>query len=86
MDKAATDGSYYSTHFSTDDQRPIAQEWVKKYQARYRSMPDALAVLGYDATNILLASIAQAGVDDPNQVAEAMAAHKMGGRLGQDLF
>ena len=36
-------------------------------------VPDALATLGYDATNILLAAIEKAGADDTTKVAEALA-------------
>jgi len=86
LDMAATEGSYFSTHFSPQDQRPVVQEWEQKYQARYQSMPDALAALGYDATNILLASIDQAGVDDPQKVAEAMAKLKWNGVSGDIVF
>ncbi len=86
LDMAATDGSYFSTHFSPQDQRPIVQEWVKSYQARYNSTPDALAVLGYDATNILLASIEQAGVNDPQKVTQAMAKLKWNGVSGEIVF
>jgi branched-chain amino acid transport system substrate-binding protein len=49
----AVQGSYYSNHYSAEEQRPEVQEFVKKYQAKYGSMPDGLAALGYDAANLL---------------------------------
>ncbi len=73
LDLSAADGGFYSNHYSPEDTRPIVQQWVANYQKKYNSVPDALATLGYDATNLLIAAIAKAGVDDPTKVAEAMA-------------
>jgi branched-chain amino acid transport system substrate-binding protein len=86
LDLAAADGGYYSNHYSPEDQRPIVQEWLKKYQDKYGSVPDALATLAYDATNILLASIEKAGVDDAAKVAEAMAGIQWEGVSGTITF
>ena len=74
LDLAAADGGFFSNHYSPTDTRQIVVDWVARYQAKYDSVPDALATLGYDATNLLLAAIEKAGVDDPAKVAEAMAA------------
>jgi len=73
LDLKAADGGYFSNHYSPEDTRPIVQEWVKKYQAKYGSVPDALATLAYDATNILIAAIEKAGADDPAKVKDAIA-------------
>jgi branched-chain amino acid transport system substrate-binding protein len=74
LDTAAVDGYYFSNHYSPQDTRPIVVDWVAKYKAKFGSEPDALATLAYDATNLLLASIEKAGVDDPTAVAAAMEA------------
>jgi branched-chain amino acid transport system substrate-binding protein len=74
LDRAAADGGYYSNHYSPFDTRPIVQDWVVNYEARFGEVPDALATLAYDAANLLLASIESAGVDDPAVVKDAMAA------------
>jgi branched-chain amino acid transport system substrate-binding protein len=71
-DLAAADGGYYTNHYSPEDTRPIVQDFVARYQARFGSVPDALAALGYDAATILLESIQKAGVDDPTAVAKTM--------------
>lgn len=73
LDLKAADGGYFSNHYSPEDTRPIVQGWVKKYQAKYDSVPDALATLAYDATNILIAAIEKAGADDPAKVKDAIA-------------
>ena len=74
LDLAAADGGFYSNHYSPTDTRQIVVDWVARYQAKYGSVPDALATLGYDATNLMLAAIEKAGADDPAKVAAAMAA------------
>jgi branched-chain amino acid transport system substrate-binding protein len=73
LDLKAVDGGFYSNHYSPEDTRPIVQDFIKKYKAKYNSTPDALAVLAYDAANILFESIQKAGVDDTTAVKDAMA-------------
>ncbi len=76
LNAEAADGGYFSNHYSAEDTRPIVQSWVTNYKAKYGATPDALATLAYDATNILIASIAAAGADDAAKVKDAMAAIK----------
>jgi branched-chain amino acid transport system substrate-binding protein len=49
----ALDGCYFSDHYSQEDKRPEVQEFLKKFQAQYQSMPDSMAALGYDAAKLL---------------------------------
>lgn len=72
LDLAAVDGYYYSNHYSPADTRDVVVDWVANYEAIYGSVPDALATLAYDATNLLFAAIEAAGTDDPAAVAAAM--------------
>jgi branched-chain amino acid transport system substrate-binding protein len=74
LDLAASAGGFFSNHYSPTDTRPIVVEWVAKYKAKFGAEPDALATLGYDATNLMLAAIEKAGTDDPAAVAAAMEA------------
>jgi branched-chain amino acid transport system substrate-binding protein len=74
LDVKAADGGFYSNHYDPGDTRPIVQSWVANYQKKYEGKtPDALATLGYDATNLLIAAIAKAGVDDTAKVSDALA-------------
>jgi branched-chain amino acid transport system substrate-binding protein len=50
--KGALDGSYFSNHYAPEDPSPVIREFVRKYEATYKSVPDAMAVLGYDAANV----------------------------------
>jgi branched-chain amino acid transport system substrate-binding protein len=74
LDRAASEGGYYTNHYSPADTREIVQNWVQSYQAKYGAEPDALATLAYDATNLLLAAIEAAGTDDTAAVADALEA------------
>ena len=87
LDVKAADNGYYTNHYSEQDTRPAVQDWVKNYGAKYNgAVPDALATLAYDATNLMLAAIAKAGVDDPAQVAKAMEGLKYDAVSGTITF
>ncbi|HEX3627733.1 MAG TPA: ABC transporter substrate-binding protein [Verrucomicrobiae bacterium] len=73
---AALEETYFSTHFSPEDTSPVVQEFVKKFQARYNSTPDAMAALGYDSAMILADAIKRAGTTAGPAVRDALAATK----------
>jgi branched-chain amino acid transport system substrate-binding protein len=60
ISKGALDGSYFSNHYSDEDPAPVIQEFVQKYKAAYGNVPDALAVLGYDAARVAIDAIDRA--------------------------
>jgi len=75
LNKEAAAGGYYTNHYSEQDTRPIVGAFVAGYGTKYNgAVPDALAALAYDATNLLLAAIEKAGADDATKVAAAMEA------------
>jgi branched-chain amino acid transport system substrate-binding protein len=92
LDAKAADGGYYTNHYSQQDPRPEVQNFLKAYGAAYKdangnpAVPDALAALAYDATNLLLQSIKAAGVDDASKVKDAMAAINFSGVSGNITF
>lgn len=59
--KDALEGCFFSTHVSADDPSPIVQNFIKKYQEKYKSKPDAMAFLAYDAGLILSEAIKRPG-------------------------
>jgi branched-chain amino acid transport system substrate-binding protein len=71
---AALEGDYFSTHYSPEDTSPAAQDFDKKFQAKYGEMPDAMAALGYDSAMILADAIKRAGTTDGTKVRDALAA------------
>ncbi len=76
LDTKATDGGYFSNHYSPDSTDPAVQSWVSKYKAKYNAVPDALATLAYDATNLLTNAVITAGSSDASKIRDALAATK----------
>jgi len=74
LDAKASDGGFFSNHYSPEDTRAKVVDFVKAYNTKYGATPDALAALAYDATYLLLTAIEKAGTDDAAKVAEALAA------------
>jgi branched-chain amino acid transport system substrate-binding protein len=73
LDPKASDGSYYTTHYRPDDPRPEVQSFVKAYRGKYSGdIPNFIAALSYDATNLLLTAIKKAGEDDTDKVRTAL--------------
>jgi branched-chain amino acid transport system substrate-binding protein len=70
------DGSFFSAHFSAEDQSPAIQEFVAKYQKRYGKVPDDMAALGYDSAMILADAMKRAGTTDGPKLRDAIAATK----------
>jgi branched-chain amino acid transport system substrate-binding protein len=84
LDVKATDGGYYSNHYDPSDTRPIVVDWLKKYAAAYKGeVPDALATLGYDATNMMLQAIKDANSTDTDKVKIALEKINMDGVSGK---
>ncbi len=86
LDLEAVDGAYFSNHYSVYDPRPIVQDFIAAFDAEYSMTPDFVAVLGYDATNVLLQAIENAGVDDPAVVRDELAAIQFEGVAGEIRF
>jgi len=78
LDTKSADGGYYTNHYSPDDPRPEVQNFLQAYGAAYKDdkgnpkVPDALAALAYDATNLLLTGIKNAGADSTDKVKAAL--------------
>lgn len=68
----AVEGGFFTNHFSKDDQRPEVQEFVKKYKEKFGHEPDALAALAYDAMNIMLTAMQNAGSTENVKIRDAM--------------
>ncbi len=92
LDLAAAEGGFFTNHYAADSKAPAAVAFQQAYAARFKDdtgkgkVPDALAALAYDATNILLQSIKEAGTDDPAKVKDAMAKIQFDGVSGRITF
>jgi branched-chain amino acid transport system substrate-binding protein len=80
--KDAVEGAYYSNHYTHEDKSPAVQEFVTKYEAKYKTdegtplVPDGIAALGYDAGRILFDAMERAKALDGKDLAAAIAATK----------
>ena len=69
----ALENTFFSNHFSVEDQNPIIQNFVRDYRERFKKDPDGMAALGFDAAKVLLDSMTRAGSTEPAKVREALA-------------
>jgi branched-chain amino acid transport system substrate-binding protein len=89
LDKVAAAGCYYTNHYAPDDPRKEVQGFLKAYGAAYKDdagkakVPDALAVLAYDATNLLIASIKATGKADTTAVKNTLEKISFNGVSGK---
>ncbi|MEO6694423.1 MAG: ABC transporter substrate-binding protein [Ignavibacteria bacterium] len=74
--KDALEGSFFSTHVSADDPNPIIQNFMKKYRDKYKTEPDAMAFLAYDAGMILFDAIKKAGSTEGEKIKNELAKTK----------
>ncbi len=70
------EGTYFSTHFSPEEVSPVVQDFVKKFQAKYHEVPDAMAALGYDSARVLVDAMRRAETVDGPKLRDAISATK----------
>jgi branched-chain amino acid transport system substrate-binding protein len=74
---SSLEGTYYSTHYSAEDQSPLVQNFVKKFRAKFDGeTPDGMAALGYDSARVLVDAIKRAGSTEGPKIRDALAATK----------
>ncbi len=71
---AAIEGAYFSNHYSFDDPSPTVQKFVADYRKAYRTDPDSLSALAYDAAKLIADAITRAGSTEGKRVRDALAA------------
>lgn len=69
----AIEGCFYSNHYSHQDPNPRVQNFISKYNERFKGTPDGLAALGYDAARILADAITRAGSTTGADIAAELA-------------
>lgn len=67
---ANLNNTFFVNHVAADD--PSVKPFVDAYKAKYNTVPDALAFLGYDAAKMLIAAFKTAGTSDPAKVRDAL--------------
>lgn len=72
----ALNGSFFSNHYSAEDQSPVVQNFIQSYKAAYGTVPDALAAMGYDAAKVLADAMKRAKSLATQDITDAIAATK----------
>lgn len=67
------EGHFFSTHYAPDIATPVAQKFIRAYQAKYGSTPDDVAALTYDSFGLLFQAIKTAGKLEREAVRDALA-------------
>lgn len=68
--------TFFTNHYSVEDTSPASKTFVDAYKKEYNAVPDAMAVLGYDAAYVLVDAIKRANSTDSAKIREALAATK----------
>lgn len=68
--------SFFSNHYSPDDQSPAVQGFISAYKASYNKIPDGLAAMGYDAAKVLFAAMERAKGTSNKEVRDELAKTK----------
>jgi branched-chain amino acid transport system substrate-binding protein len=56
----AIEGSFFSNHYSPEDKSPLVQKFIADYKAKYGTIPNSLAAMGYDAAKVLADAMTRA--------------------------
>lgn len=80
------EGCYYLTHFSVSDESPAAQEFIKAYREKYNADPSSFAALGYDAGQLMVEAVKNAGSTDKAAIVKALQEMKFDGITGTIEF
>ena len=87
LDLKAAAGGYFTNHYAPDSTAPEVVAFEKAYGTAYEgAVPDTLAALAYDATNLLLTAIQNAGAVDTDKVRAAMEGISFQGVTGKITF
>ena len=73
---AALNGTYYSTHYSAENQDPAVQAFIARFRQRHGLLPNGLAALTYDAVRLVADAITRARSTEHAAIRTALAATK----------
>ena len=83
---AAIENSYFTNHFSMEDQSEKIQNFLKDYRETYKEDPSAFSALGYDAVYMMKSAIEKAGTTDKQKVVDALKGIEYDGVTGYLTF
>ena len=82
----AVENSYFTNHYSLQDQSPKVQNFLKAYKEAYNEEPSAFSALSYDAAYMMKAAIEKAGTTDKQAVVDALKTLDYDGVTGHLTF
>ncbi|MDU2064612.1 MAG: ABC transporter substrate-binding protein [Sporomusaceae bacterium] len=68
--------TFFTTHYSAEDSSAKSKAFVEAYKKEYNTMPEANAVLAYDAVYAMVDAIKRANSLEPTKIKDALAATK----------
>ena len=83
---AAIENSYFTNHFSMEDQSEKIQDFLKDYREAYKEDPSAFSALGYDAVYMMKSAIEKAGGTDKQKIVDALKGIEYDGVTGYLTF
>lgn len=69
----ALNNVYFSNHYSSLDQDPLVQNFIKDFKEKYGKEPNAFHALGYDLGKYIADAVQRAGKADPEAIKDALA-------------
>lgn len=72
----ALNNTFFSNHYSPDDNSPAVKAFVENYKKEYNQTPDAFAALSYDATMMVIKAMERANSADPVKIKDELAKTK----------
>ena len=82
----AIENSYFTNHYSLEDQSPKIQNFVKAYKEVYNEDPSSFAALSYDSAYMMKAAIEKAGTTEKQAVIDALKELSYDGVTGHLTF
>ena len=82
----AVENSYFTNHYSLEDQSPKVQNFVKAYKEVYNEDPSSFAALSYDSAYMMKAAIEKAGTTEKQAVIDALKELSYDGVTGHLTF
>ena len=80
------ENSYFTNHFSMQDDSPKIQNFIKAYKDTYKEDPSAFSALGYDAVYMVKEAIEKAGSTEKQAIVDALKGIEYDGITGYLTF
>ncbi len=73
---AALNNTFFTNHYSSQQDDPMIKSFVEKYQAKFGQVPDTFAALGYDTAVLLVDAVKRSEDGTPEKIKDALISAK----------